>query len=182
MRKYLAALLAVLFAASPILATTVSTSYRATNQTITVTLTSLANSNGTSTGIRGSAPVDNNSNNDIDDQVFVKVTSGASSVSASGMVVVYLYGCVGGTTTCTDGVTGTDAAQTITSPTNLVQVRLCNVVANATAYFCGPISVANAFGGTVPTRWGVVIENLSGAALSASGNAVTYDAIQLKNQ
>jgi hypothetical protein len=184
MRKYFFALLLTALFATSLFATVVSTKYRATNQTITITLNSLANSTTQSTGIRGSALIDNTSNNDLDDQVTVKVKTGASSTSSTGTVVIYLYGCVGGSTTCTDSVTGTDAGQTLTNPTNLIKVQACNTVANATTYICGPFSVANSFGGTVPARWGVVIQNLSGATLdTTAGNfAVVYDAIQLNNQ
>ena len=160
-------------------AATIKTSYRATNQNVTITLASLANSTSQSTGIRGTAYVDNTANLDVDDQVTVQITTGASGVSATGSVVIYAFSCVGGTTTCTDGVTGTDAAQTLTNPTNLVKIISCNTVANSTAYTCGSFSVANAFGGTVPARWGIVIQNLSGAALSATGNSIVYDAIQM---
>jgi hypothetical protein len=168
-----------LFAASQIWGATIKTSYRATNQSVTATLASLANSTSQSTGIRGSAFIDNTTNLDVDDQVTVQVTTGSSGVSSTGSVVIYAYSCVGGTTTCSDGVTGTDAGQTLTNPTNLVKVISCNTVANSTAYTCGSFSVANAFGGTVPARWGIVIQNLSGAALSATGNSIVYDALQM---
>lgn len=183
MRKQrLAFLFLFLLAASTALATTIKISYRATNQSITQTsLNSLANSTSQSTGISGGVFVDNTSNLDVDDQVTVKVTSGASGVSSTGAVVIYAYGCIGGTTTCSDGVTGTDATQTLTNPTNLNKIMSCNVVANATAYICGPFSIANAFGGTVPARWGIVVQNLSGAALAASVNSVSYDAVQMTN-
>lgn len=165
-----------------LLASTVKTSYRATNTTMTVTaLNSLANSTSQSTGIWGSAYVDNTTNLDVDELVTVQVTTGSSGVSSTGSVVIYVYGCVGGTTTCTDGVSGSQGTQTLTNPTNLVKVQACNAVANSTAYTCGPFSVANQFGGVVPARWGLVVQNLSGAALSASGNSVAYDSIQLQN-
>lgn len=177
--KITAVLFTVFLLAQSVLGNTIKTSYRAQNQTITITLTSLANSTSQSTGIRGSAFIDNTTNLDIDDQVTVQFTTASSGVSATGTVVIYIFGCAGGTTVCSDGVTGTDAAQTLTNPTNLNKIQACNAVANSTAYTCGPFSVANGFGGTVPARWGVVIQNLSGAALAASGNSVVYDALQL---
>lgn len=160
-------------------AATIKISYRASNTALTITLASLANSTTQSTGIRGSVSVDNTTNLDVDEQVYVIAKTAASSVSATGTVVVYAYGCAGGTSTCTDGVTGTDATQTLTNPTNLVQVGVCNTVANNTTYTCGPFSIAAAFGGAVPGKWGVVIQNQSGAALAASGSSVVYDSVQM---
>jgi len=163
-------------------ATTVKPSYRAVNTAMTITaLNSLANSTSQSTGIWGSAFVDNTTNLDVDELVTVEITTGASSVSSTGSFIVYFYGCIGGTTTCTDGVSGSQGTQTLTNPTNLNKVSACNAVANATSYFCGPFSVANSFGGVVPARWGVVVQNLTGAAFAASTNAVTYDSLQMTN-
>jgi hypothetical protein len=163
----------------PAWAATIKPSYRATNTSLAITLNSLANSTSQSTGIRGAAYVDNTSNLDVDEQVYVVVKTASSGTSATGSVVVYAYGCTGGTTSCTDSVTGTDAAQTLTNPTNLIQIGICNAVANATTYTCGPWSISAAFGGAVPARWGIVAQNETGAALSSSGNSAVYDSIQL---
>lgn len=177
MRKLLLLLLPTLLSA-----TTIKYNYRATNTSMTVTaLNSLANSTSQSTGIWGSALVDNATNLDVDEAVTVKITTASSSVSSTGTVVIYFYGCVGGTTTCTDGVSGSQGTQTLTNPTNLNKVQACNAVATSTAYTCGPYSVQGSFLGVMPTRWGVVVQNLTGAALSASGNSVLYDSIQLTN-
>lgn len=183
MRRIFLVLLGVLALTSALVATTVKYSYRATATSMTVTaLNSLANSTSQSTGIWGSAYVDNTMNLDLDEQVTIQITTGSSGVNSTGTFVVYAYGCVGGTTTCTDGVTGTQGTQTLTNPTNLNKLQACNAVATSTTYTCGPFSIANSFGGTLPARWGVVIQNLTGAALASSGNAVYYDSIQLTNQ
>lgn len=176
-RFLLIASISVLVAA----AATIKTAYRATNTALVVThLASLANSTTQSTGIWASAYVDNTVNLDVDEQVYVTITTGASGVNSSGTFSVYAYGCLGGTTTCTDGVSGSETSTvTLTNPTNLVKLSSCNAVANSTAYTCGPFSIANAFGGAVPARWGIVIQNLSGAALASTGNAVTYDSLQM---
>jgi hypothetical protein len=47
-------------------------------------------------------------------------------------------------------------------------VGTINMVANATTYVSGPMSVANAFGGQLPERWGIVVENRSGAPFDAT--------------
>jgi hypothetical protein len=180
MKRFLAAALAVLLSIAPALAVTTKTSYRATNTALTVTsLNSLAT---TANLAWASALVDNNTNQDIDEMVSVSVTSASSSVSATGSIGIYVYSCVGGTTTCADTVTGSQGTFTLTSPTNLVFVKNCNVVAISTAYNCAAFSVAAAFGGSLPARWGVAIVNNTGAALAASGNAVVFDSLQLVSQ
>ncbi len=160
-----------------LLATTIKPSYRATNTSLTITLASLTNNSS-----RGSASVANTTNLDVDEQVYVIAKTGASGVSATGTVIIYAYGCVGGTSTCTDGVTGTDAGQTLTSPTNLIQIGIINAVANATTYTAGPYSIAAAFGGAVPAIWGIVCTNNTGATLSASGSSAVFDSVQMTNQ
>ena len=144
------------------------------NQTVTVTVASLANGSA-----RASTAVDNTTNLFFDALVSVKVKSGAASTSATGAVNVYAYGTVDGGTTYTEAATGSDAALTLTSPTNLRLVGVINVVANATTYQAGPFSIASAFGGALPALWGVVIENRSGGTLDATGgnHSVVYQGV-----
>lgn len=147
--------------------------YGANGQAITVTFTSLANN-----GARQSTPVDNSSNLYLDALVSVKVKSAGSSTSAAGYVNVYAYGTTDGGTTY-GGVTGTtDGAVTLTSPPNVRLIGVINVVANSTTYESGPFSVASAFGGVLPEKWGIVIENKSGATLDASIGSAWYQGIQ----
>lgn len=141
----------------------IKTAYGTSNQSITCTLASLANNSA-----RASTAVDNTSNLFLDAIVQVQVTSGASGTSATGTVVVYAYGTTDGGTTYTGGVTGSDAAHTLTSPTNLRFLGTINVVANSTTYKGGPWSVASAFGGVLPASWGIVVENRSGGTLDAT--------------
>jgi hypothetical protein len=173
-------LLALSLLAVAAFAATIKVSYRATNTSLTITaLNSLANSTSQTTGIWESAVLDNTTNLDVDEIVTIQATTGASGVSASGFLGVYVYGCLGGTTTCTDGLSGTQGTASLTNPTNLIKVATCNAVANSTAYVCGPFSVSSAFGGTLPPKWGVVIQNNTGAALASSGNSVAYDSVQM---
>ena len=50
-------------------------------------------------------------------------------------------------------------------------------VANSTTYYGGPFSVAAAFGGLLPQRWGIVIVNNTGATLDASVGAAEYQGV-----
>jgi hypothetical protein len=120
-------------------------------------------------GARESTAIDNSSDLFQDVLVQLKIKSGASGVSSSGVVNVYAYGTVDpATPTYADNCTGTDASVTLVVPPNLRVIGQLNVVANATTYKSMPMSVAAAFGGVMPTKWGIVIENKSGAALDTT--------------
>lgn len=135
------------------------------NQTIVCTLTSLGNGSA-----RESTVVDNSTNLFMDALVTVKLKAGSSGVSTSGYVNIYAYGTVDGGTAYSEALTGSDAAATLTSPTQLRLVGVIHVVANNGSYRAGPFSVAQAFGGVLPEKWGLVVENKSGAALSSTGS------------
>lgn len=158
------------------MAATIKALYGTNNQALTCTLTSLANN-----GQQGSAAVDNTTNLFLDALVFVKVKSNAAGTSTTGYVNVYAYGTADGGTTYSDGVTGTNASQTLTSPPNLRLIGVINVVANSVTYSSGPMSVAAAFGGILPDHWGIVIENKSGAALDASVGSSWYQGAQAQS-
>ena len=143
------------------------------NQSISCTLTSLANN-----GQRGSASVDNTSNLFLDVLVFAKIKSGASSTSTTGTVNIYAYGTADGGTNYSDGVGGTDAGVTLTSPPNMKLIGVMNMVANSTTYSAGPFSVAQAFGGLMPDHWGIVVENKSGGSFDGSTASAWYQGVQ----
>lgn len=135
------------------------------NNAITITLASLANN-----GQRQSTVIDNTTNQDLDAGVFLNIKSAAASTSATGYVNVYAFGSADGGTNYSDGAGASDAAITLTAPPNMKVIGIINVVANATTYKGGPFSVADAFG-YLPGKWGIVVENKTGAALdSTEGN------------
>ena len=90
---------------------------------------------------------------------------------------VYLYGHIAGMGGYTDNASGADAAITLRDPNNM---RGPYVMAYATAIgnpivVGGPWSVANAFGGIMPSDWGIVIENKTNSILGTSTNCTaTY--------
>src|ERR1700724_597865 len=138
--------------------------YGTNNQTITVTIASLANNTA-----RQSTEIDNTTNVFFDALVSVKVKSAAAATSATGTVNVYAFGTTDGGTTRTETAGASDAAITLTVPPNARFIGAFNVVANAVTYPAGPFSVAAAFGGVLPDHWGIIIENKSGATLDATG-------------
>jgi len=172
-RTILALLLSLLLAA-PAIPADIKSAYGTNNQTITVTLASLATA-----GARESTVVDNTTNKFLDALVFLKVTSGGASTSSAGYVNVYAYGTANGGTTYTQSATGSDAGITLTVPPNARLIGSCNVVANAVTYNCGPFSVKVAFGGVLPDKWGVIIQNVSGGTLDADAgdHAVFYQGV-----
>lgn len=143
----------------------ITAKYGTTNQTITITIASLTNNSA-----RESTVIDNSTNVFLDALVMVKIKSAAASTSSTGYVNVYAYGTTDTSTpSYSDTATGTDAAITLTAPPNVRLIGVVNVVANATTYKAGPFSVAAAFGGVLPEKWGIIIENKSGATLDATG-------------
>lgn len=181
MKKAIGVSAVILLMAVVLLATTIKPSYRATNTSITTTALNSLTASSSGSGW-ASAFVDNGTNLDIDEQIYVQVKTAAASTSASGYVAIMAYGCVGGTTTCSDAMSGSQGTATMTVPTNLQLLGNCNAVANATVYTCGPYSIANAFGGAVPARWGIAAQNFTGATLAATSNVAWYDSLQMTNQ
>jgi hypothetical protein len=43
------------------------------------------------------------------------------------------------------------------------------------------MSVAQAFGGSLPTKWGIVIVNRSNVALDTTGNSAAYQGVLLQS-
>jgi hypothetical protein len=140
------------------------------NQAITCTITSLASATQ-----RGSTAIDNTTNVFLDALVQVKVKTG--TIVAPSVVNIYAYGTSNGGTDYTDGVSGVDGNVTLTSPPNAILIGTIQCPANTTTYVGGPLSVAAAFNGTLPDHWGIVVENLTGAALDASVGSAWYQGV-----
>lgn len=155
------------------MASDIKSKYGTSNQSISITLASLANA-----GARSGLAVDNTTDLFLDALVQIKIKSGASSVLSSGYVEVYAYATADGGTTYPEGA-GTDVGVTLTIPPNIRTIGRLNVVANATTYKSSPMSVAAAFGGILPDHWGIIIENQTGAALDSTGgnHAALYQGV-----
>jgi hypothetical protein len=131
--------------------------------TITITLASLG------AAARESANVDNGSNLFLDVMVVVQAKLQTGTPSGDKAIYVYAYGSEDGTN-YGDNATGSDAAITLRSPTNLrpLGVIACPDAGGLT-YKSHPMSLAAAFGGVIPRKWGIVVHNASGVTLSATG-------------
>lgn len=136
-----------------------------TAASMTITLASLANASG-----RAATAINNSSNLFISSDVRVKVKTGASGVSSTGYVSVYLIRSEDGTN-YDDSFGGSDAAFT---PANAILLGIISANANATTY--QKVFDINELGITLPAKWSIAIVNNSGAALdSTAGNhSVTY--------
>ena len=99
-------------------------------------------------------------------QLNLKLLTGTPASDKA--IYIYAYGSEDGTD-YTDNATGTDAAITLRSPTNLRLIGVINTPdVGGLTYKSHPMSVAAAFGGVMPRKWGIVIENKTGLAFSAT--------------
>ena len=155
-----------------------------TDSTGTLACTSFASlAASTTTGFATSAArTTSTTANVFDTQVRVTVTVGTITPSATTVVNVYAYGAVdsvwpGGSATA-EVIDGTDDALTTAALGNGLRF-LGQLLAHTAsiAHTSEPLSVAAAFGGVVPAKWGIAIQNQTGAALAASGHSVAYDEI-----
>lgn len=138
---------------------------------VTITNTSLA-----AGAYRESTSVDNGTNRYIDALVGGIIQIGA--LGADGVIDIFAYGSYDGTN-YTAGVTGTDGTITWGTTGNtgvdgFLDLRYLGSVACDTTddndeKRWGPFSVASAFGGALPTKWGIVIRNGTDAAFHATG-------------
>lgn len=143
-------------------------------QAITITLASLATTTGT-TG-RESTAIDNSTNLFLDALVMVTVRlPNSGTIGGKKMCAVYAYGALEASSpTYPDTATGSDAAITLTSPTQLRLIGVISCPAINATYKSAPMSVAAAFGGALPPKWGIVVLNMTNVALDSSGNAAEY--------
>ena len=153
----------------------IKSKYGTNNQAITITLNSLANG-----GKRESAAVDNSANFFLDALVQVKIATNASNDSTGDKsVYIYAYGTADGGTTYSGNASGSDSSFGA-DPQQLQNCRLIGVVYVPTAnkiYESDLMSIANAFGGKLPEKWGIVADNETGYALNSSGNGAFYQGI-----
>lgn len=129
---------------------------------IAITIASLANDLR-----RASAAVDNREDRFIDALLQLKIKSGAT-VGGSPVVNVYAYGAIHADQLGYSGdVSGADEAFNGTF-LNCHSLGTLTVIAAATVYRSKVFSIANVFGGRMPDKWGIIIENKTGAALDAT--------------
>lgn len=146
--------------------------YGTSAQALTITLASLANAN-----LRQSTFVDNATNLFLNALVTASFKLNASGVSSGGVINIYAFGTTDGGATYTSGAGAADAAYS-GDKLNLLLVASLDAAVNS-ATVSTTFDIASAFGGSLPQQWGLVVENLSGAALDATaGNhSIKYQGI-----
>ena len=129
--------------------------------------------------VHSSAAVTTSTTNNIVD-TMVRVQCTLTTPGSPNQVVVYVYGSEDGTNFASnsgtsDDVDGTAKALTaLQSPTNMRLLGVMStMVASSTTYKSQPMSIAAAFGGTMPRKWGIVVQNTTGAAFTAASGSYT---------
>jgi len=147
---------------------------------VTCTITSLASS---ATAGRGSAVIDNSTTLYDDALLTVSVKTSATTLANDKAVYVYVYGSEDGTTynASSAEAVGTNAAVTLDSPTNLKGPLTISCPAVSVTYR-GVWSVAQLFGGVMPRKWGIVVQNYTGQTLDASIGSASFTGITFTNQ
>src|SRR5262245_30203326 len=131
--------------------------------TLTITLASLGNGSA-----RESNSIDNSST--LYKDIHFQLTTKVGSVTGAPQVVVWVAGSENGTVWPETGLTGADAAASLSTPTLLGPPAIViPTPTSTTSYKSQVFSVARLFGGAVPRKCNVVIRNDTGAALSATG-------------
>jgi hypothetical protein len=154
---------------------------------LTISLSGLA-----SGAARASAFVDNATNLYVDAHVVIRFTLNTPGTTGDqGSVNVYAYGSEDGTTYGPSGgpsgkeaIDGTDKLITMNTnpaPSTLWGVRIgvvhLQTGAAGNAYVSPPLGVAQAFGGWLPRRWGIVVENRCAIAFLGTGAGASYTGI-----
>lgn len=145
------------------MASTIEAKYGSSGQAITCTLASLASGSA-----RESASIDNTTNLFLDALVMLKLKTGSGTIGSDPYAYAYVAATVDNGTTWPDTVTGSDAAITLNSTTQLKLLGAVWLGATTTTYIGGPWSVAAAFGGALPQKWSIIVKNSCGVALDAT--------------
>lgn len=141
-----------------------------TSTALTLTLASLASDTNLVAG-RESTAVDNTTDLFVDVQVGGKVTTGTSPTAAR-QIEIWAYGSYDGTT-YTAGATGSDAnfAPIVEEKRQLRLLTVIDTTATSNVtYEWGPVSIAQAFGGYVPKKWGLYVVHNTAVNLNATGS------------
>ena len=137
--------------------------YQASMQNLTLTMASLASGSA-----RECTAVDNTSNLFLDAMVYLALQLQSGTPSGDASIYVYAYGSADGSN-YDDNATGSDAAITLRSPTTLKQLSVINAPTSGALTWKKTIpSVAAAFNGILPPKWGIVISNATGIAFNAT--------------
>ena len=154
---------------------------------VTIDLASLAtNAQSVFLAGRASTAIDNRTTQDLDHLLSGVIVAGSVAPTVSRSINVYAYAAsstASGVPTYPDGITGTDAAKTMTSANVLLSglVFIASITIDATAnraYTFAPVSIAGRFGGVLPKFWGLFIAHDTAQNLGATGHKISYERVQ----
>jgi hypothetical protein len=144
-----------------------------------MTVTNLNSLASSATAGWQSAVVDNTS--DLYEDAHVQVVVDMANTSPANDKTLYVFAYAGLETTYTDPASGSEGTITLTNITTTGQnLKLIGTLAYETADMViesAVFSVAAAFGGILPRKWGLVIINYTGAAIAGSGNTVKWTGV-----
>ena len=144
--------------------------YAATT-TFAITLASLAAASSRESSAI-SASVGGTSYDDF--MIQMSVGSSQSTTAADKAVYVWFSGSADGTTYDTPAL-GSDAAITIGTNHNLKGPFTVSIPAGTTTYVFSIPSVSQFFGGIIPKKWNIIVENQTNGALNGTeGNFLKY--------
>ncbi len=149
---------------------TVSTQTYAAGSTLTWDMTNPASDANLLAG-RQSVGVDNETTDRFIDIILGGAFTLHASTAAIGVIEVYGYGSWDGGSAFTADCTGSDGDLTLTATVKslLHLITIIEVAAvNSEVYSWGPYSLAQVFGGKIPSDWGLWGVHNSGGALAAS--------------
>lgn len=153
--------------------------------TLTWTLNSLATDSTLLIG-RASTAIDNTVDVAIDSIVGGQFVSHSVAPTTAKQIEVWAYGSFDGTA-YNPGViiTGTDVGATMTNTGVKTLMRLLTIIptdiTTSLTYTWGPFSIAQAFGGTMPRKWGLWSVHNMGQILNAAGNLAKYTPIKYQS-
>lgn len=123
---------------------------------------------------RASAAVDNTGNRYMDALLGGAITLQAGTPGSDFCINVYAYGSEDGTN-YGDNATGSDADITLRSYTNLKLIACITTPdSGGLTYRMQPVSIAKAFDGILPRKWGIVVENRTNVTFATTGNNNTF--------
>jgi hypothetical protein len=131
------------------------------SQSITITASSLSSGSA-----RESASVATDTTVNVADyRVYVK--AGVGTGTPAGSKAVYVWGKASDDgTNWTGNATSSDAAITLDSPHQFVLIGSIPITAQSTTR-AGSFSLRQAFGGSIPANWGIILENQVGIAFNS---------------
>lgn len=159
--------------------TTYTPAYQAA-VTLTCTLASLATSVGAVAGRESTAQDNKDTDDAVDALVGGKVTVGTTP-TVNTQIEIWAYGSYDDVS-FSGGASGSDAALT---PSDKSLMKLLCVIPSVAAtsnvtHTWGPFSIAQAFGGMVPPRWGIWISHNTGVNLNSTAGNHEIKAIPVK--